>query len=151
MESERNFYHKKKCYKTVKCCLTKILLNSQIINPFIQDRCIAISQMAIKASHLCKVMVEKFLIGEIGNKIEWPDFNQQKFFYQLFTMGCNAGKSSKPTPAIDWTWKNYFQKLFLTQFPPAVIVMKEKETDFESGYLKIYVENFNTIWEGMSS
>ena len=50
MKNQRgNFTQKKKRYQTVKYCLTRILLNSQIVNPFIQDRCVAV---AVKASHL---------------------------------------------------------------------------------------------------
>ena len=95
--------------------------------------------MAVKASHLCRVMIEKVLLEREENNvdsvfedyddnnnnddeemkkncgeniiIDWPDFTKLNVFVQLFTKGCNLKKPNKPTKAIDWTWENYFEKI----------------------------------------
>ena len=132
-----------KRYKNVKCSLGSVLLLSSNsdnrIKSLIETRCLAISQMAVKASHLCRVMIEKVLLEREENNvdsvfedyddnnnnddeemkkncgeniiIDWPDFTKLNVFVQLFTKGCNLKKPNKPTKAIDWTWENYFEKI----------------------------------------
>ena len=50
--------------------------------------------MAVKASHLCTVLVESLLEKELhrDSNVEWPNFNNRNFFTQLFTKGENRKK-----------------------------------------------------------
>ena len=114
-----------KTYKNVKCSLGSILLLSNSdnrIKSLIETRCLAVSQMAVKAYHLCRVMIEKVLLEREKNDedkknrdeyicIDWPDFTDVNVFSQLFKKGCNVKKIRKPTKAIDWTWEKYFEKM----------------------------------------
>ena len=68
--------------------------------------------MTVKASHLCRLMVESLLDmesrcqneDEMNTKAKWPDFAKLKTFVQLFTKGQNVKGSTKPTAAIDLAW-----------------------------------------------
>ena len=52
-------------YRNVKCSLGSILVgNVQDTATSIEKRCLSVSQMAVKASHLCRVMVEGLLERE---------------------------------------------------------------------------------------
>ena len=97
----------KKTYKNVKCSLGSILLSSNSdnrIKSLIETRCLAVSQMPVKAYHLYRVMIEKVLLEREDNNvdavvnyedkkdcdeeyifIDWPDFIKLNVFYQLFT------------------------------------------------------------------
>ena len=97
----------KKTYKNVKCSLGSILLLSNSdnrIKSLIETRCLAVSQMPVKAYHLYRVMIEKVLLEREDNNvdavvnyedkkdcdeeyifIDWPDFIKLNVFYQLFT------------------------------------------------------------------
>ena len=101
-----------KIYKNIKCSLGSLLLpNSEDrIKSLIETRCLAVSKMAVKAYHLCRVMIENVLL-EGETQIDWPDFTRLNVFVQLFTKGCNLRKANKPTKAIDWTWANYFENI----------------------------------------
>ena len=50
--------------KHVKCSLGQILLRPEETTNFIEKRCLAVSQMAVKASHLCRIMVDELLERE---------------------------------------------------------------------------------------
>ena len=112
-------------YKNVKCSLRRILLHPEETAPLVEQRCLAVSQMAVRASHLCGVMVHELLKREEeeegkneGPAIEWPDFNKLNVFVQLFTRGSRAvAKTRKPTPAIEWAWNNWFRDV-VTKTPP---------------------------------
>ena len=135
----RSSNHAPKRYKNVKCTLGSVLLLSSSSNSdnriksLIETRCLAVSQMAVKAYHLCRVMIEKVLLEREKNKvdavvdnddddedkknrdeyicIDWPDFTDVNVFSQLFKKGCNVKKIRKPTKAIDWTWEKHFEKM----------------------------------------
>ena len=95
MKKKRNI---KYLFKTVKCSLNSILLNPSLSQNLIERRCLAVSQMTLKAYHVCRIMIDKLLALEknvadkpnfSSTEIPWPDFNQQTVFYQLFCIGCN--------------------------------------------------------------
>ena len=118
----------KKCYKNVKCSLRSLLVKQvgKEINAAasIEKRCVSVSKMAVKASHLCRIMVEMLLKEEEEEEeqeeeaekkeekvssttsppTEWPDFTKMNVFVQLFTKGNSLRKATKPTPAIDRAW-----------------------------------------------
>ena len=127
-----------KRYKNIKCSLKSVIakknnpdknesprnldLNEELLRA-IENRCVAVSRMAARASVFCQLMVEKLLRKEekkiydnnnrdsfpSGNEttIEWPDFEKLNVFCQLFTKGINLQKLRKPTPAIEKTWEKH--------------------------------------------
>ena len=71
-------------YKIVKCSLRRILLRPEETVTLVEQRCLAVSQMAVRASHLCRVMVDDLLKREKeqeekredkSDTIEWPEEN----------------------------------------------------------------------------
>ena len=98
---------KVKEYKNIKCAIGSIVerVHCGTIRNCIEQRCLAVSRMAARASIICHLMVELLLLG--NEEIEWPDFTKLNFFTQLFTAGVNLRKLSKPTPALEETWAKY--------------------------------------------
>ena len=111
---------KGKIYKTVKCSLASIL-NPQAVQAAhsIENRCLSISRMAVRASKFCQLMVETLLLenkreetGSRTTEVEWPDFSNQNTFRHLFIKGINSKKKIRnPTPAVEHTWEKYKEVL----------------------------------------
>ena len=57
-------------YKNVKCSLRRILLRPEETVTLVEQRCLAVSQMAVRASHLCRLMVDELLKREEKEKEE---------------------------------------------------------------------------------
>ena len=81
---------REKEYKNIKCRIGSILDRDRgdLIGGFIEQRCLAVSRMAARASLFCQLMVEMLLEKEE----EWLDFLKVNIFTQIFTVGVNLKK-----------------------------------------------------------
>ena len=90
--------------------------SNQIWND-IQKMCLSVSKMAVKASHLCTVMVESLLGKELNgdSSVEWPNnFNNWNFFVQSFVKGENRKSIKYPVASLDLAWNLLPQKYSLS-------------------------------------
>ena len=78
---------KEKEYKNIKCAIGSILVDrvhGDSIRKSIEQRCLAVSRMAARASIICQLMLETLLKQEKEiseeEKKEWPDFTKQNVF-----------------------------------------------------------------------
>ena len=92
--------------KTVKCKLCKVLTGRQKENvaAAIEKRVRSISQIAVKASHLCGKVVEELLDDSFSSS-EWPNLSANNFFVQLFTKNCEMRTKQKPCGVMDRVWE----------------------------------------------
>ena len=88
------------------CSLWNILDNNRLrvhASSQIYAWCRAVSQMAVKASHLCNFVIYRLLNEK--ERVEWPDFNKNSTFFQMFTVGANTKNFSNPINVIATMWK----------------------------------------------
>ena len=101
-------------YKNIKCSLNTIIQeklgekNISILKKAIEERCLSISQKAVKASQLIEAMIYTKYFS--NDKRELPDFDKDNTFLQLFTQGCEIRKRRKPNELMGAVWKEYFEK-----------------------------------------
>ena len=123
-----SYYHKSR--KNIKCNISCILrkdINNDkrdVILSTIQEICSDISQMTVKASQLCRLMMEMMLDANwhqktIGiNKVilnnttslEWPNFMKLKVFKDLLIVG-TENNNNNITPAVEYAWNKYQSNL----------------------------------------
>ena len=89
--------------KIAKHSLNDILRQPALTKGLIYGRCLSISQMAVKAVHLCDVLMS------CRDEDAWPDFSKSSTFVQLFTQGCNSEEAIDP--AIESVWRDYFEPI----------------------------------------
>lgn len=136
-------------YKTVKCSLNTVLsknLNPKersIANIEIKERCLALSQMTVKASQLAEaIILRKYLAKDPR---ELPNFNKHNTFVQLFRQGCEKKKQSKPNELMDAVWQDVFQS---NGYPKAETfiyggsLMNNAAKTFKTCFLNNLRENF---------
>lgn len=116
--------HNPRNVKNIKCNLSRILCKNisdghrDLILSSIKEICVDISQMTVKASHLCKLMVEMMLSADWqrridGNSViiddntclEWPNFTKLRVFKDLLTVG--SSEEENITPAVKYAWNKY--------------------------------------------
>ena len=89
----------RKIYKSINVRLDEILLPNDekkilLFSNLIERRCIAISQMAVKASQLCNVMIEDLLRKDLLDR-EWPNLNSVDVFIQMYKQGTTMNKNEE--------------------------------------------------------
>ena len=132
---------KSKVYKNVKCSLKSILINPRA-GQAIENRCLSISRMAVRASKFCELMIESLLEKERGGEertttdFEWPDFKNLNTFRHLFTIGTNS-KITNPIPAVEETWKKYKD----------VLNSNIKRFDYDDNLITYSSRTFQTAFE----
>ena len=113
--------------KNVKCQLSNILCENTacrcVVVNTIKEICRDISQMAVKASQLCWLMMEMLLEADWQQStaygivtlndntcLEWPDFRKLKVFKDLLIVG-SVNEENNITPAVKYAWNRYSSNL----------------------------------------
>ena len=114
--------------------LSEVLKNPELVKPLIAKRCVSISQMTVKAFHLCDAILAR-------DESTWPDFSKGSTFTQLFTQGCETTTTTNTQhPAIEKAWRDYFEPI---GYPPAE--MYPFDNHLVTYNAKIYRKNFLNI------
>lgn len=107
--------------KYVKCSLKDILRDSEkksSVADAIERRCIALSQMMVKASHIFKVLTRQFLFD---GGVRWMNFEKTSAFVDMCTIKIgaegdnNENKKDLPNDEIGKVWREYFVPV---KYPP---------------------------------